>query len=64
VGPGAEPHELDSNIVRNQIALFAETELVVATRGAGLTNSLFSNLCLRVIDIFVGKPRNGCSSRS
>ena len=51
---GFETHELESYSVRDQVALFAEAEMVVSAHGAGLTNILFSPPSLRVIDIFEG----------
>jgi capsular polysaccharide biosynthesis protein len=57
---GFETHELEKYSVRDQIALFAEAEAVVAAHGAGLTNILFSPPGLRVIDIFEGSFFNKC----
>ena len=57
---GFETHELESYSVRDQIALFAEAEIVAAAHGAGLTNILFSPPGLRVIDIFEGSLFNKC----
>jgi len=57
---GFETHELEKYSVRDQIALFAEAEMVVAAHGAGLTNILFSPPGLRVIDIFEGSLFNKC----
>jgi capsular polysaccharide biosynthesis protein len=39
---GFEIHELEQYSLRDQVALFAEAEVVVSAHGAGLTNMLFS----------------------
>jgi capsular polysaccharide biosynthesis protein len=57
---GFEIHELEQYSLRDQVALFAEAEVVVSAHGAGLTNMLFSPPGLVVVDIFESTRFNKC----
>jgi capsular polysaccharide biosynthesis protein len=57
---GFETHELEGYSVRDQVALFAQAELVVSAHGAGFANMLFSPPGLKVVDIFERSLFNKC----
>jgi capsular polysaccharide biosynthesis protein len=57
---GFEIHELERYSLCDQVALFAEAEVVVSGHGAGLTNMLFSPPGLVVVDIFESTRFNKC----
>lgn len=51
---------LDNLSLKEQVALFSQVEIVVASHGEGLTNLVFSNKGTKVIEIFPSDPE--CSS--
>jgi capsular polysaccharide biosynthesis protein len=57
---GFEIHELEQYSLRDQVALFAEAEVVVSAHGAGLANMLFAPPGLVVVDIFESTRFNKC----
>ncbi|HVA07841.1 MAG TPA: glycosyltransferase family 61 protein [Acidimicrobiales bacterium] len=57
---GFEIHELEQYSLHDQVALFAEAEVLVSAHGAGLTNMLFSPPGLVVVDIFESTRFNKC----
>ena len=57
---GFEAHLLENYSFREQVALFAEAEMVFAGHGAGHTNMIFAPPGLTVIDVFEPSEFNKC----
>lgn len=57
---GFETHQLEDYSLRDQVALFADAEIVVSPHGAALTNMMFSPPGLAVVDIFEETLFNKC----
>ena len=55
-----ESAELESLSVREQAALFAGADCIVAPHGAGLTNLVFCKPGARVVELFSPNYANGC----
>ncbi len=51
------PEELD---LREQISIFYNTKAIVAPHGAGLTNLVFSDSSIKVLEFFTQNNLNGC----
>jgi hypothetical protein len=60
---GFQSFLLQEMAVIDQIKLFQRAKLVIAPHGAGLSNLIWCNAGVRVIEIFPFKPRNDCYAR-